>query len=429
MTNVAIIGTQWGDEGKGKVVDLLSEKADYIVRFQGGNNAGHTLVIGDQSYALHTVPSGVLRPGKISVIASGVVVDPEDLIAEIKGLTERGVDINPSNLKISEKAHMIMPYHRLLDAARENSVNGRKIGTTGRGIGPAYEDKAARTGLRLGDLRSEELLATRIDLAIREKNCLFQELYGVPTLKADDLWKRALSLRPFILPFLTNTARIVQEAHAKGQKILFEGAQGVQLDVDHGTYPFVTSSNPTTGAVAMGAGLAPKCLENVLGLVKAYTSRVGEGPFPTELIGATGDWIRDSGHEFGTTTGRPRRCGWLDAVVVKAAVDLCGVDHLAITKLDVLSGLEELKVASHYELDGERIDFVPADSADLARCQPVYATAPGFTGDITKAKKLEDLPKGAREYLDLMEKLIGVPAALVSVGPERDETIILKSYF
>ncbi|MDR2422159.1 MAG: adenylosuccinate synthase [Deltaproteobacteria bacterium] len=429
MTNLAIIGTQWGDEGKGKVVDLLGEGADLIVRFQGGNNAGHTLVIDGQSYALHTIPSGVLRPGKVSVVASGVVVDPEDLIREIMGLSARGVAIGPESLKISEKAHMIMPYHRLLDAARENDPSGQKLGTTGRGIGPAYEDKAARTGLRLGDLRSPEVLAKRIAVALREKNCLFEGLYGVPTLKAEDVLKRALSWRERILPYVVDTARLLQDAQAQGKNVLFEGAQGVQLDIDHGTYPYVTSSNPTTGAVSVGTGLPPKALENVLGLVKAYVSRVGEGPFPTELIDAAGDEIREKGHEFGTTTGRPRRCGWLDAVVVKAAAALCGVGQMAVTKLDVLSGLGELKIASHYELDGERIDFLPAELAELSRCRPVYRTSPGFEGDVGQARRLEDLPKGARAYLDLMEELIGLPAALISVGAEREETIVLHRYF
>ncbi|MDR1607393.1 MAG: adenylosuccinate synthase [Deltaproteobacteria bacterium] len=429
MTNVAIVGTQWGDEGKGKVVDLLSEKADLVVRFQGGNNAGHTLVVGDQTFALHTVPSGILWPGKMSVVASGVVVDPEDLIKEIMSLTARGVVITPDNLKISEKAHMILPYHRLLDAARESAQDGQKIGTTGRGIGPAYEDKASRVGLRLGDLRSEETLLSRIRLALKEKNCLFQHLYGVPTLKAEDLVKRVMVWREKLWPFLANTALIVQKAQKAGQKILFEGAQGVQLDIDHGSYPYVTSSNPTTGAVAVGAGLAPRDLENVLGLVKAYSSRVGEGPFPTELTDDLGQRIREIGHEFGATTGRPRRCGWLDAVSVRQAVDLCGVDRLAITKLDVLAGLGELKIATHYELNGHWLDYVPADCQDLAKCRPVYKTFPGFPANVGSARSLEDLPKEARRYIELIEELIGRPAALISVGPEREQTIILHEYF
>jgi adenylosuccinate synthase len=429
MANVAVVGTQWGDEGKGKVVDLLSEGADLIVRFQGGNNAGHTLVVGDQSYALHTIPSGVLRPGKISVIASGVVVDPEDLIQEIRGLLSRGVDISPKNLKISEKAHMIMPYHRLLDAARETLAGGQKLGTTGRGIGPAYEDKAARVGLRLVDLSSEEILKERISLALREKNCLFERLYGVPVLRAEDLARRALSWRDHITPYLTDVAKILREAQSAGKNILFEGAQGVQLDVDHGSYPYVTSSNPTTGGVAVGTGLPPKDLQNVLGLVKAYSSRVGEGPFPTELKDETGELVREAGREFGTTTGRPRRCGWLDATIVRAAVALCGIDRLAFTKLDVLSGLPELKIASHYLLNGEKLFSPPASVQDLARCQPVYRSVPGFSQDIRSARKMEDLPKEARNYLDLAEELIGRPAALVSVGPEREETIVISRYF
>ncbi|MDR0548121.1 MAG: adenylosuccinate synthase [Deltaproteobacteria bacterium] len=429
MTNVAIIGTQWGDEGKGKVVDLLSEGADLVVRFQGGNNAGHTLVVGDQSYALHTVPSGILRPGKVSVIASGVVVDPEDLIVEIRALVKRGVTISPANLKISEKAHMIMPYHRLLDVARENAAGSQRLGTTGRGIGPAYEDKAARVGLRLLDLRSPDVFIQKVERALQEKNCLFENLYKVPSLKAETVAARVLALRDDLLPYLTDVTSYLRAAGEQGLNILFEGAQGVQLDVDHGTYPYVTSSNPTTGSVAVGTGLAPKRLENVLGLVKAYTSRVGEGPFPTELKDEVGDQIRERGREYGTTTGRPRRCGWLDAVVVRAAVKLCGIDHLAITKLDVLSGLGELKIASHYELDGEKLLWPPASLLDLARVKLVYRSSPGFDEDIKTARKLTDLPKGARAYLDLVEELVGCPPALVSVGPERDETIILNRYF
>ncbi|MDR1083693.1 MAG: adenylosuccinate synthase [Deltaproteobacteria bacterium] len=429
MTNVAIVGTQWGDEGKGKVVDLLSENADLIVRFQGGNNAGHTLVVDGQSYALHSVPSGILRPGKISVVASGVVVDPEELILEIKALTQRGVRITPENLKISEKAHMILPYHRLLDALREGAKGGLKIGTTGRGIGPAYEDKAARTGLRLVDLRNPAALAGKIKLALREKNCLFEHLYGQKPLNADDLTKRAVSWSAFLTPFLTDTYLTIQDAQGRNRNILFEGAQGVQLDVDHGTYPYVTSSNPTAGAVAVGTGLAPKDLQNVMGLVKAYTSRVGEGPFLTELSDDIGQKIRDTGLEYGTTTGRPRRCGWLDTVPVRAAVKLCGIDRVAVMKLDVLRGLDELKIGTKYLLDGREIDWVPADLDILARCRPVYKTVPGFAEDIRGAKKLEDLPRAARVYLDLLEELLGVPAALISVGPDREATIVLHQYF
>ncbi|MDR2444054.1 MAG: adenylosuccinate synthase [Deltaproteobacteria bacterium] len=431
MTNLAVIGTQWGDEGKGKVVDLLTNKANVVVRFQGGNNAGHTLVVGNQTYALHLVPSGILHPQKLSVIASGVVVDPDVLIEEMESLAARGVTITPENLKISERAHIILPYHKTLDQAREAGAQGvvMKIGTTGRGIGPAYEDKAARRGLRLGDLRDLNSFKDKITLALLEKNALLTGLYGLKAQDAESIIQSAQIWVKKLLPFITDTFGVIRQAADKNLNILFEGAQGVQLDLDHGTYPYVTSSNPTTGSVAVGAGLAPRDLNSVLGLVKAYTSRVGEGPFPTELLDATGDRIREVGREYGTTTGRPRRCGWLDAVVVRAAVKLCGVDSLAVTKLDVLGGLKEIKIASHYLLDGQKIDYVPASLSDLAKVQPVYETFEGFEGDITKSKKLSDLPYGARVYLDRLSELVGAPAGLVSVGPERDQTIMLRDFF
>ncbi len=429
MNNVVIVGAQWGDEGKGKVVDILTEKADLVVRFQGGNNAGHTLVVGGEKYALHLVPSGILHPGKLGLVANGVVVDPEVLIKEIDGLTARGVKISPDNLMVSEKAHMILPYHQALDQAREGSKGAGKIGTTGRGIGPAYEDKAARAGLRMGDLRDPAFFRERAELALAEKNQLLTGLYGLPPVSLDDLTAKARVWAERLCPFLGDTWRRLQKAVAGGDKIIFEGAQAAQLDLDHGTYPFVTSSNPVAGSVAVGAGLAPQKVEGVLGLVKSYSTRVGSGPFPTELTDRTGDYLRDRGVEFGTTTGRPRRCGWLDAVVVRNSVELCGVDHLAVTKLDVLAGLPELKIATHYLLDGEKIDFIPADYREFERCQPVYETWPGFDGDLSGAKKMSDLPEGALRYLDRMSELCGAPLGLVSVGPDREETIALYEYF
>ncbi len=429
MSNVVIVGAQWGDEGKGKVVDILTEKADLVVRFQGGNNAGHTLVVGGEKYALHLVPSGVLHSAKKGLIAGGVVVDPDVLLHEIDGLAARGVAVTPRNLFISEKAHVIMPYHQALDQAREGAKGAGKIGTTGRGIGPAYEDKAARVGLRLGDLRDLEFFRGKAGEALAEKNQLLTGLYGVPAVSLDDIMAQARVWAERLRPFLGDGWDFLQKALAEGQRILFEGAQGVQLDLDHGTYPFVTSSNPVAGSVAVGAGLDPRRIGGVLALVKAYSTRVGSGPFPTELKDRTGDALRERGAEFGTTTGRPRRCGWLDAVVVRNSVALCGVDHLAVTKLDVLAGLPELKIATHYMLDGEKIHFLPADYRDLDRCQPVYETWPGFTEDITGAKKIEDLPAAARRYLDRLSELCGAPLGLVSVGPDREETIILHEYF
>jgi len=436
MTNLAIVGTQWGDEGKGKMVDLLTEGADVVVRFQGGNNAGHTLVVNGETYALHLIPSGVLHPYKLGVIASGVVVDPDVLIKEISDLRARGIQISPANLKISEKAHLILPYHKLLDVAREAKASTASdiessfhLGTTGRGIGPAYEDKASRCGLRMGDLLKLTYFKTRVENALFEKNCLLKNLYNHSPVMLENIMDQAAIWAKTLGPFITSTYQVLQRAAALNQNLLFEGAQGVQLDLDHGTYPFVTSSNPTTGAVAVGTGLPPTLLNGVLGLVKAYTSRVGEGPFPTELLDDTGRRLRDQGREFGTTTGRPRRCGWLDALVVRAAVSLCGIDHLAITKLDVLKGMSELKIATHYLLDGEKIDFIPADWQLLAKCRPFYESVPGFDQDISQTKKLEDLPKEVRFYLDKMEEIIGAPPAMISVGPDRSQTIILHNYF
>ncbi len=429
MSNVVIVGAQWGDEGKGKVVDILTEKADVVVRFQGGNNAGHTLVVGGEKYALHLVPSGILHPGKVGVVAGGVVVDPEVLIEEMDALGARGVAISQANLLISEKAHMILPYHQALDQAREGRKGADKIGTTGRGIGPAYEDKAARVGLRMGDLRDLSFFRDKAREALVEKNHLLTGLYGAAPVDLEALMARAEAWAARLKPHLTDTWRFLRAAIARGDRLLFEGAQGVQLDLDHGTYPFVTSSNPVAGSVSVGAGVAPGDIGGILALVKAYSTRVGSGPFPTELSDSTGDYLRDRGAEFGTTTGRPRRCGWLDAVVVRNSVALCGVDHLAVTKVDVLAGLPELKIATHYLLDGEKIDFIPADFRALERCRPVYETWPGFEGDLSGARKMADLPAAARRYLDRLSELAGAPLGLVSVGPDRDETIILHDYF
>lgn len=429
MSNVVIVGAQWGDEGKGKVVDILTEKANMVVRFQGGNNAGHTLVVGDEKYALHLIPSGILHPGKIGVIAGGVVIDPTVLLVEMDGLTARGVKVGPENLIISEKAHIIMPYHKALDQAREGRKGEGKIGTTGRGIGPAYEDKAARIGLRMGDLRNLELFRERAQSAMAEKNHLLTGLYGADPVSLENLMDEAKVWAKRLTPHLADTRRMLCQAIKRDDNILFEGAQGVHLDLDHGTYPFVTSSNPVAGSVTVGAGIAPCQVDGVLALVKAYSTRVGAGPFPTELHDEIGERLRTQGAEFGTTTGRARRCGWLDAVVVKTSVELCGVDHLAVTKLDVLAGLPEIKIATHYLLDGEKIDWIPADFTDYERCEPVYETWPGFSGDLTGAKKMADLPSSARRYLDRLSELCGAPLGLVSVGPDRRETIILHEYF
>ncbi|MDR1298036.1 MAG: adenylosuccinate synthase [Deltaproteobacteria bacterium] len=430
MTNLAIIGTQWGDEGKGKVVDLLAEGADLVVRFQGGNNAGHTLVVGDETYALHLVPSGILHEEKTSVIGSGVVVDPAVLLEEIDALVARGVRVSPKNLRVSEKAHVVLPYHKLLDEARESRAKDGKIGTTGRGIGPAYEDKASRCGLRLGDLRDLDYFRSRAARALDEKNCLLTGLYGLPPVGIEQIMTLAAGWRERLVPYLCDAARLVQKASEEKKNVLFEGAQGVQLDVDHGTYPYVTSSNPTAGAVAVGAGLPPRELHAVVGLVKAYTSRVGEGPFPTELSDRTGETIRAVGREYGTTTGRPRRCGWLDAVVVRAAVRLCGIELLAVTKLDVLAGLPELKIAVAYELDGRKIDHVPASLKDFSRVRPVYESFEGFSaGEVAGARDYQSLPQAAKKYLAALCRSAGAKEGLVSVGPERSQTIVRHKFF
>jgi adenylosuccinate synthase len=429
MNNVVIIGSQWGDEGKGKIVDILTEKADMVVRFQGGNNAGHTLVVDGNTYALHLVPSGILHPGKKALIAGGVVVDPDVLLEEMDHLGARGVALTPDNFMVSERAHIIMPYHRLLDQAREGRRGEDRLGTTGRGIGPAYEDKAARIGLRMGDLRDMDFFRDQAARALVEKNLLLSGLYGLPAFTPDDLVSRGALWRQRLLPYLGDTWRTIQAALARDEKLLFEGAQAVQLDLDHGSYPFVTSSNPLSGAVAVGAGLAPRLIGGVLALVKAYSTRVGAGPFPTEQDNDLGARLRKKGAEFGTTTGRPRRCGWLDAVVVRHSVTLCGADHLAVTKLDVLAGLAELKIATHYLLDGEMIDFFPADIRAAERCRPVYETMPGFEGDLSRARKLTDLPAAARHYVDRLSELCGAPPAFISVGPGREETIALYNYF
>jgi adenylosuccinate synthase len=434
MSNVVVLGTQWGDEGKGKVVDLLTESADLVVRFQGGNNAGHTLVVLGETYALHLVPSGILHKEKKSVIAPGVVIDPEVLLTEISELRKRGIFVGPENLFLSGKAHLILPQHKLLDTLRESPLKDSphmrvKIGTTGRGIGPAYEDKASRQGLRLNDLKDLAVFEEKLHASLIEKNILFENLYKVSPIKAEDILKEVKVWAKELGPYISDTFLLLNDAMKEGKNILLEGAQGTQLDLDHGTYPYVTSSSTAGGGAATGTGLPPRSLGKVVGLVKAYTTRVGDGPFPTELKDQIGTHLREKGREYGTTTGRPRRCGYLDAVVVRTASALSGIDYLAVTKLDVLQGLKELKIASHYTKNGESLKYLPQETRDLGRLEVHYRTFPGFSEDIGKAKTLKDLPKNARVYLDALTEEIGVPIGLVSVGPDRDETIILSEFF
>lgn len=429
MANVVVVGTQWGDEGKGKIVDLLTDSAHAVVRFQGGNNAGHTLVVSGEKFIVHLIPSGILHPKKKSYIGNGVVVDPDVLIREIEGLRARGVKISPANLLLSEKAHLIMPYHAALDIARENKKGRSKIGTTGRGIGPCYEDKAARVGIRAVDLLDRKGFLKKLRENLEVKNFLLEKYYGAEPVSSQKVARRASFWAEFLAPFITNVVDLVNQAGQKGQNLLFEGAQGTHLDIDHGTYPYVTSSNPVAGTVCAGAGLPPKSVTSVVGLVKAYTTRVGGGPFPTELKEKVGKHLRDRGVEFGSTTGRPRRCGWLDMVVLNESIKLSGIDNLAITKLDVLTGLDKINICTGYTLNGKKIKNIPADLAKFEKCKPVYLTMPGWKEDISQARKLKDLPKAAQNYLEKISQLTGVTLGLVSVGPERNETILLKNPF
>ncbi|WP_207260364.1 adenylosuccinate synthase [Desulfovibrio sp. Huiquan2017] len=419
MSNMVVFGSQWGDEGKGKVVDMLAEKADAIVRFQGGNNAGHTLVVDGEQCILHLIPSGILHPGKQCLIGNGVVLDPFVFCEELDKLDAKGVDVSASRVMISKKTHVIMPYHCRMDAARESSrsEDGR-IGTTGRGIGPCYEDKMHRCGIRAGDFADPELLKEKIAKALEEKNVLFKHLYGVEPMDAQAVFDEVLPVAERLLPYLGDVSSAIQAADC----VLFEGAQGTHLDIDHGTYPFVTSSNTVTANAASGSGCSPRELDRIIAIVKAYTTRVGSGPFPTELTDADGDYLQSHGHEFGATTGRKRRCGWLDLVVLKESVRLNGPTELAITKLDVLSGLKEVKLCVGYEYKGETIAYPPQEQNGMAYVTPVYETLPGWDEDISGARGWDDLPENAVKYLRRIEEITGVKIGIVSVGPDRVQT-------
>lgn len=423
MSNVVIIGAQWGDEGKGKIVDLLSCEADVIVRFQGGNNAGHTIKVAGEQTILHLIPSGILHKGKSCLIGNGVVCDPEVFLTEIDKLAAKGVDVSPSRLKISKKTHMIMPYHKALDVARENFKAGKKIGTTGRGIGPCYEDKTSRVGVRAGDLSNPPLVREKIAAALAEKNTLLTHLYGGKALSADAVYDDFMRMAPRLLPYLTDVSSEIEDAWAAGKHVLFEGAQGTHLDIDHGTYPFVTSSNTVSGNAAAGSGISPRALDSIVGIVKAYTTRVGSGPFPTELEDQTGEYMRAQGHEFGATTGRPRRCGWLDMVILRETIRLNGLTGIALTKLDVLQNLPSLKICTSYTYEGKNIQYPPQEEGGLDLVTPQYEEVPGFTEDITACATWESLPQTVQSYIHRIEELAGVPVTFISVGPERDQTI------
>jgi len=428
MPAVAVVGAQWGDEGKGKVVDILAEHADVVVRFQGGNNAGHTLVVGDETTVVHLIPSGVLQ-GKVCVIGNGVVVDPWVLIEERDRLRARGFLAENDQLKISDRSHLILPYHRAIDGARERRRGGAAIGTTGRGIGPTYEDKMARDGIRFADLVDEKGFADLLRDQVEIKNLYLVGVLGGDPVDFDETLEACGRVREQLAPHVVDTSVYLDKALASGRRLLFEGGQGTMLDVDHGTYPFVTSSNTVSGAVAPGAGVAPTRIGTVVGMCKAYTTRVGAGPFPTELLDDDGARLQADGGEFGATTGRARRCGWFDAVVVRQAARLNGLDGLAITKLDVLTGFETIRVCTAYELDGKRIDSFPAAISAVERVVPVYEDLPGWQEEIGRARALDDLPKNARRYVRCIEDLTGVPSFLVSVGARRRETILLRNPF
>ena len=425
---IVIIGAQWGDEGKGKVVDLLADRFDIVSRYQGGHNAGHSVYVGDQAFVRRLLPSGIIHNDKTCVLGNGMVIDPKAFFEEVDQISAKGVSITPERLKVSSRAHLIMPYHRALDHTSEERLGNERIGTTLRGIGPAYEDKVGRRGIRVADALSPEILRLRIERNLEEANRIIV-LYGQQPLRADEIYDEISPLVERLRPFVTETSHFLADARREKKKILLEGAQATLLDVDHGTYPYVTSSNPTAGGASVGAGIPPHHITGVLGIVRTYATRVGEGPFPTEMLDDEEDiahLIRERGNEYGSVTRRPRRCGWFDAVATKYAAELNGFDSVALTKLDVLDALEEIKVCTGYEIDGERIDTFPAVSHDLRKIKPIYETLPGWKSDTLGITKIDDLPANARRYVEFLSKFIGVEIGLISTGPERDQTIILN---
>jgi len=424
MPAIVLLGAQWGDEGKGKATDILGDRVDYVVRYQGGNNAGHTVVIGDQKYALHLLPSGILSPNVIPVIGNGVVIDPAVLLEEIKGLNERGIDT--SKLVISSNAHLITPYHRTIDKVSERFLGKAKIGTTGRGIGPAYADKISRIGIRVQDLFDESILQKKLESALKDKNQVLTKVFNRKDMQVSEILEEYLGFAEILRPYIADTTLLLNQALEKGKTVLLEGSQGTLLDVDHGTYPFVTSSNPTAGGACTGSGIGPTKIERVIGIVKAYTTRVGSGPFPTELENEDGEKLRTIGHEYGTTTGRNRRCGWYDAPIARFAVRINGLTDFFLTKLDVLTGWERIPVCVAYEINGKRVEEIPSSQTDFHHAVPIYEYLPGWNEDISKARSLSDLPINAQKYVAYLEEISGAPMSAIGVGPGRDETIVTR---
>ncbi|HEV2346561.1 MAG TPA: adenylosuccinate synthase [Actinocrinis sp.] len=426
MPALVLVGAQWGDEGKGKATDLLGSSVDYVVRYQGGNNAGHTVVIGDQSYALHLLPSGILTPGCVPVIGNGVVIDPAVLLQELDGLNARGVDT--SRLIISANAHLITPYHRTIDKVTERFLGNNRIGTTGRGIGPTYADKISRIGIRVQDLFDPGILAKKVEAALRDRNQMLVKLYNRRAISVNAIVEEYLGYAQRLRPYVMDTSLLLNRALDEGKVVLLEGSQGTLLDVDHGTYPFVTSSNPTSGGACAGSGIGPTKISRSIGILKAYTTRVGAGPFPTELFDADGDALRTKGHERGVTTGRDRRCGWFDAVIARYATRVNGLTDFFLTKLDILTGWEQVPVCVAYDVDGVRYDELPMSQTDFHHAKPVYEFLPGWDEDITKAREFSDLPTNAQSYVRTLEQMSGAPISAIGVGPARDATIQLRSF-
>lgn len=429
MSAFVVIGAQWGDEGKGKMTDFLAEKADLVVRFQGGNNAGHTVEVGDKQYKLHLIPSGILYDDKLNILGNGVVIDPKAFFEEIEYLEELGIEVTPEKLAVSDRAHLVMPYHKLLDCLKEDSRGTKDIGTTRKGIGPSYADKIERTGIRICDLLHPQVFKEKLQENISTKNEILGKVYEEEVLNFEEIYAEYSEYAKKLMPFVQDTSvRIFNEIKA-GKRVLFEGAQGMLLDIDYGTYPYVTSSNTIAGGVCTGTGIGPGLLKGVAGVAKAYTTRVGKGPFPTELNDATGDWIREKGGEYGVTTGRARRCGWLDLVILKTSARVSGLTNLVVTKIDTLAGLDKIKVCVGYKFKDKVIDYFPASLADLEECQPVYEEFEGWGEEVAQARTYQDLPLNVKKYLARIEEITGVQVSIVSVGPKRDQTIVVQEIY